>query len=87
VAGNAAAEVIKDLAAFRQRWKFFIADGRPEMIREDYGREGLIRIVKHELAEAMQPKPTAQTRRQKWEAIAMEYGSLEDLPCLPDCPR
>jgi hypothetical protein len=87
VVGDEGDEVIKDLAAFRKRWKFFIADGRPEMIREDYGREGLIRIVKHELAEAMQPKPKAITRRQKWEAIAMEYGSLEDLPCLPDCPR
>jgi hypothetical protein len=80
--------MIRDLAAFRARWKFFILDGRPEMIREDYGRAGLIRIVKHELAEAMQPKPKAQTRRQKWEEIAMEYGSLEDLPCLDgECKR
>jgi hypothetical protein len=80
--------MIRDLPAFRKRWKFFIADGRPEMIRKDYGRAGLIRIVKHELAEAMEPKPKALTRRQKWEQIAMEYGSLEDLPCLEgECQR
>ena len=81
-------ELRASLDAFCRRWKFFIADGRPEQIREDLGRAGLIKIVKHELWEAMLEKGKPQTARQYWENIAKEYGSIEDLPCLgEECER
>jgi hypothetical protein len=52
-----AAFMAEKLAAFKRRWRWMLAIGQPAIIREQSGREELIRQVRRELEDALAPCP------------------------------
>ena len=71
------------LGKFREHWRWLMQMGQPAIIRQQQGREALIRQVRAELAEALDPVPSQPWRLCRCHPHGFTRDRLTGAEAIP----